>query len=166
MPVAVPQDMLVPADVSSSPVLPFIAGLTGAVALTVAHQLGQQVVPDAPRMDVVGMRAMARVRERAGASVPDRDTLYTQTLAGDIASNAIYYSLVGVGAHEGRWTRGAALGLAAGVGALVLPRPMGLGDPPHSDSRRNQVLTVAWYTLGGLAAASMLGLLQPRDRRR
>lgn len=139
-----------------------IAGLAGALALTTVHQLGQHWVDVAPRMDVVGMRALAGMRERAGMGVPDRETLYRQTLAGDIASNALYYSLVGVGGRDGRWWRGAALGAMAGVGALLLPRPLGLGDPPHSESHTNQVLTVAWYTVGGLATAAMLGLLDRR----
>jgi len=138
-----------------------IAGIAGAVALTAVHQLGQRIFPDAPRMDIVGMRALASIRAGAGMSVPDRDTLYRQTLAGDLASNAAYYSLVGIGPHDRRWARGAALGVAAGLGAVALPQPLGLGRPPHSDSPRNQILTVAWYTLGGLTAAAMLGLLRP-----
>lgn len=151
---------------SSSAVESLLAGVTGALALTAVHQAGQRFFPDAPRMDVLGMRAMAGLRRQAGAPVPDRDTLYRQTLVGDVVSNAIYYSLVGLGARHGRWTRGAALGLAAGVGALLLPRPLGLGAPPHSESGRNQVLTVAWYTAGGLAAAAMLGLVVPAGTRR
>lgn len=146
-------------DADTSTVDRLIAGLTGAVALTVVHQVGQRVFADAPRMDILGMRAMASLREGVGLAVPDRDTLYRQTLAGDLASNALYYSAVGLGGRDGRWLRGAGLGVVAGVGALLLPRPMGLGDPPHVDSPRNQVLTVAWYTLGGLAAAAMLGLI-------
>lgn len=138
-----------------------IAGIAGAVTLTAVHQVAQRLYDGAPRMDVVGMRAMKALRQRAAVPVPGRDTLYRQTLAGDLVSNALYYSLVGVGSAETRWARGAALGLAAGFGALVLPRPMGLGDPPHSERTANQVLTVAWYTVGGFAAAAMLGLLVP-----
>jgi hypothetical protein len=137
------------------------AGIAGAVALTVVHQLGQRVFPDAPRMDVVGMRAMSRLRTAAGAAVPDRDTLFGQTLAGDLAANAAYYSLVDAGPRDGRWWRGAALGIGAGVGALTLPSRLGLGEPPHSRELRNQVLTVAWYTIGGLVAAATLDHLDP-----
>ena len=52
------------------------------------------------------------------------------------------------------FTRGIAMGLAAGAGALVLPRRLGLGDAPKSDHLPNQIMTVAWYLVGGLAAAS------------
>jgi hypothetical protein len=52
------------------------------------------------------------------------------------------------------WPRAVALGLAAGIGALVLPRRLGLGDPPRSFRPANQVMTVAWYLLGALATAA------------
>jgi hypothetical protein len=41
----------------------------------------------------------------------------------------------------------------AGVGPLVLPRPIGLGDPPHAEDCATQAMTVAWYERGGLTAA-------------
>jgi hypothetical protein len=138
-----------------------VAGLAGAAALTTVHQLAQRVVADAPRMDVLGMRAMVRMRQGLGADVPDHETLFRQTLAGDLASNTLYYSLVGAGGRRHRWARGAALGMAAGLGALALPRRLGIGDPPHVESIRNRVLTVAWYTLGGLAPAATLNVLDP-----
>jgi predicted nicotinamide N-methyase len=113
------------------------------------------VTNSAPRMDVVGMRAIARGTKAAetasavGAHIPEpgNPALYRMALAGDLVFNSAYYSLATT------WTRGAALGLLAGVGALVLPKKMGLGDPPKSDLLSNQLMTVAWYTIGGLAAA-------------
>ncbi|MBA2353716.1 MAG: hypothetical protein H0V80_03500 [Acidobacteria bacterium] len=140
-----------------------IAGAAGAVALTTVHQLGCRAFADAPRMDVLGMRAMVRLRRAAGIEVPDHATLYRQTLAGDLLSNAAYYSLVGIGSREGRWARGAALGVAAGIGALVLPRRLGLGDPPASGSVRNRWLTIAWYAIGGLTTAAVLQALDGPD---
>jgi hypothetical protein len=52
------------------------------------------------------------------------------------------------------WTRAIAMGLGAGACALVLPRRIGLGDAPKSDHIPNQIMTVAWYLVGGLAAAA------------
>ena len=96
----------------------------------------------APRMDVVGMRMLARDKETVGTPA-----LNNLALAGDLVFNSAYYSMATT------WMRGAALGIVAGVGALVLPRKLGLGDPPKSELLSNQVMTVAWYVLGGLAAA-------------
>ena len=132
----------------------FAAGACGAVALTAVHQLARRVTSDAPRMDVLGERAIARGLRAAGSDVPPEPQLHRWALAGDLLANSAYYSLVACGRDAHVWRRGVALGLGAGAGALLLPRRMGLGDPPNSDHLANQVMTVAWYLIGGLAAAA------------
>jgi hypothetical protein len=57
------------------------------------------------------------------------------------------------------------LGLAAGGGALFLPERMGLGVPPKSELLSNQVMTVAWYLVGGLTAAATAQWLSARRER-
>src|SRR3954465_9012651 len=126
-----------------------LSGIVGAVALTATHQLARQLTPDAPRMDVLGVRALTRGAHMADLPVPGRSALQRAALAGDLVFNSAYYSLAT------SWTRGIALGLAAGVGALVVPQRIGLGDPPRSERLSNRVMTVAWYVAGGLAAAAM-----------
>ena len=130
-----------------------ISGMAGAAALTAVHQAARLVTDSAPRMDVVGMRAIARGRDAAGSpaalagATQQNPALHNMALAGDLVFNSAYYSMATT------WTRGAALGLIAGIGALVLPQKLGLGDPPKSELLSNQVMTVAWYVIGGLAAA-------------
>lgn len=131
-----------------------VSGMAGAVTLTAVHQAAKMMSDTAPQMDVLGMRAIARATGTSGAADESADVdternrgLYKYALAGDMLANSAYYSMATT------WTRGAALGLAAGIGALVLPRHLGLGDPPNSDLLSNKIMTVAWYTLGGLAAA-------------
>jgi hypothetical protein len=131
------------------------AGVCGAVALTAVHQLARRVSDDAPRMDVLGERAIARTVHAAGGTLPMPRTLHRWALAGDLVANSAYYSLVACGRDAHLWTRGVAMGLAAGAGALVLPRRIGLGDPPRSQHIPNQIMTVAWYVIGGLAAAAV-----------
>jgi hypothetical protein len=130
------------------------AGSIGAVALTAVHQAARAISPDAPRMDVVGSRAIEKTIAAAGGTVPPRPTVERMALAGDLLCNSAYYSLIPCGRPAHVWRRAVALGLAAGVGALVLPRRLGLGDPPHSDRPSNQVMTVGWYLLGALATAA------------
>lgn len=137
------------------------AGVFGAVALTAVHQLARRVRNDAPRMDVLGERAIARTLEAVGTAPPPEPALHRWALAGDLVANSIYYSLVVCGREPHVWRRGVALGLAGGAGALVLPRPLGLGDPPSSDRIANQIMTVAWYVVGGLAAALAGARLRP-----
>jgi hypothetical protein len=131
-----------------------LAGACGAVALTAVHQLARRLSDDAPRMDVLGERAIARTVRAAGGTLPMQPTLHRWALAGDLLANSAYYSLVACGRDANMWTRGVAMGLAAGAGALVLPRRIGLGDPPRSHHIPNQLMTIAWYLIGGLAAAA------------
>ena len=136
-----------------------LCGVAGATALTAVHQFAQRVTNDAPRMDLVGMRALASGLRGVGMRPPRPDRLYGMTLVGDLVSNSLYYSLVSVGRRPNVWARGAALGFAAGLGALLLPKRMGLGDPPRSASIANQIMTVAWYVVGGLSAAATAACL-------
>ena len=140
-----------------------LAGLAGAVALTTVPQVARAVTDDAPRMDVVGVRAIARGLRASGSDPGSAEALYPIALAGDIACNSAYYTLVAAGRRPNVWLRGTALGLAAGVGALLLPRRMGLGDPPRSHRVANQIMTVAWYLIGGLAAAATAECLRDRE---
>jgi hypothetical protein len=126
-----------------------LSGVAGAVTLTSVHEVARRITDTAPRMDVLGMRAIARATgSNPGGDGDARPGLHNAALAGDLVANSAYYSLATT------WTRGTVLGLLAGVGALALPRRMGLGDPPKSDMVSNQVMTVAWYLMGGLAAAA------------
>lgn len=128
------------------------SGLAGALLLNVVHETVRRIRPhDAPRMDVLGGRALRKLLAKAEAPQPAPDELYYLTMAGDILSNSLYFSLVGQG--QSAWWRGAALGLAAGVGGVVLPGPLGLGEAPSNRTAQTKAMTVAWYLLGGLAAA-------------
>ncbi|MFL6230884.1 MAG: hypothetical protein ACJ741_19080 [Pyrinomonadaceae bacterium] len=136
------------------------SGLVGAVALTAIHETARRFLTDAPRMDVLGMRAVAKSLRAFDQEAPV--PLHEITLAGDILSNSLYYSLVAVGDARTAMLRGAALGAAAGVGAVLLPEPLGLGAQP-SRSAATQAMTVAWYLAGGLAAGAAYQLLGEAD---
>lgn len=129
-------------------------GLAGAVALTLVHETMRRFVPNAPRMDVLGMRSIEKLMTKADAEPPqDKDELHTWALAGDVVSNSLYYSLAGTGSNA--WWRGAALGAAAGLGAVYLPGPLGLGEAPSNRTTQTQLMTVGYYLLGGLVAAAL-----------
>jgi hypothetical protein len=129
-------------------------GLAGACVLTLVHETLRQVVPNAPRMDVLGMRSISKIMEKVGEEPPkDEEQLHTWSLVGDVISNSLYYSLVGSG--KGAWWRGALLGSAAGAGAVLLPGPLGLGEEPSNKTTKTQAMTVGYYLLGGLVAAAV-----------
>jgi hypothetical protein len=137
------------------------AGFAGAVALTILHETVRRVRPqDAPRMDVLGERGLRKILHLADVPQPGEATAYTATMLGDILSNGLYYSLVGSGKHS--LQRGLLLGVAAGIGGVVLPGPMGLGEAPSNRTPQTKAMTVAWYTIGGLVAGTVAQALRKR----
>jgi hypothetical protein len=135
------------------PLIAFASGVTGAVTLTLVHEAARRCLPNAPRMDVLGMRVIAKGMSQLNEQPPNEKDLFKYSLVGDIISNSLYYSLIGTGRKA--WWRGAALGLAAGLGGVLLPGPLGLGEEPSGRTPQTKVMTVAWYLLGGLAAATL-----------
>ncbi|MDQ6763574.1 MAG: hypothetical protein M3015_13220 [Bacteroidota bacterium] len=130
-----------------------LGGFAGALALNLLHETYKRIDSKAPRIDLVGEEALSKIIERTGNVPPKGDRLYTATLAGDIVSNTFYYALIGYGNKESIITRGTLLGLAAGVGALTLTKPLGLSNSPVTRTKRTKALTVAWYIAGGVVAA-------------
>ena len=51
------------------------------------------------------------------------------------------------------------LGLAAGVGGVVLPEYLGLSSAPSARTKATQAMTIGWYTLGGVVAGLVYSLL-------
>lgn len=141
-----------------------IAGAAGALLLNVVHELARKTSKEAPHVNELGEEGLAKLSEAIGVTPPSGGALYASTLAGDFISNSFFYSAVGKGKPTNIWLRGAALGLTAGLGALTLPSKLGLNDKPVNRTALTQVLTVAWYTLGGLAAAGVADLLQGRNK--
>lgn len=131
------------------------AGLVGALALTGAHQVGRHFSKNAPRMDVLGERALVRLFEAAGLRAPRGRTRTLATFAGDVLSNAGFYAALLAGRPRHPWLREILGGAAAGLGALALPPLLGLGRAPRATRRSNRLMTVAWYLLGGLASAAV-----------
>ena len=126
------------------------SGVAGALALTLIHETGRRALARAPRMDEVAMRGL---RKLLPGKQRDPVRLHKLALAGDLVSNAVYYSAIAAPTRKATWTRAAALGTAAGFCALRLPERIGLGVPPNAEHRANQFMTVGWYLAGALAAA-------------
>lgn len=141
----------------------FIGGIVGAAALNIIHQTVAKVDPDAPRVDLVGEEALSKGLRQAGISPPAGNTLFTATLAADLLSNAAYFSLAGLARKKHVLGTGTAIGLAAGIGALTLTEPLGLNDAPVTRTPKTKILTVAWYTIGGLVAGAVIYQLRKRS---
>ncbi len=129
------------------------SGFAGAATVTVLNEVVRRLAPEsAPRMEILGMRAAKAGFEAADMEVPPRRALMPITFAAEAVSNTAYYSLVGFARPENALAAGTALGLAAGIGAVTLPGPLGLGERPSARSAQTKLLTVAWYLAGGIVA--------------
>jgi hypothetical protein len=138
----------------------FLGGIAGAAVLNILHESIRRIDHFAPRVELVGEEALTRLTKAAGATPLTGNARYGATLAGDLLSNALYYALIGLGPNKYLLHRGAAYGLAAGVGALTLTKPLGLSDAPVKRTPRTQVMTVGYYLIGGLVTAGVIGALK------
>ncbi|MBE8719597.1 hypothetical protein [Sphingobacterium pedocola] len=141
-----------------------IAGTAGALVLNIIHEVARKCIKQAPHMNEVGEEALVKSIKFIGGEPPKGYTLYTSTLVGDFIGNALYYSAVGKGEPKSIWLRGIGLGITAGIGAVTLPDKLGLNDGPVNRSPVTQLLTVAWYTLGGVVTSGVAQALQRKIR--
>lgn len=139
-------------------------GLAGAATITLLHESIKRVVPEAPRMDRLGMQAISKGLKKAGKKVPREDALFTVAMVGDIVSNAIFYSAAGIGKEKNIWKRSAALGLAAGLGAVLLPEPLGLNSMHSSRTVTTKIMTVGLYVTGALVTTAVIKLLNKKKQ--
>ncbi|WP_207896518.1 hypothetical protein [Flaviaesturariibacter flavus] len=138
-----------------------LGGLAGSALLTATHETLRRTVPKAPRMDLLGMEAIRKLLAKGHPNQPGTARLFWITMAGDLLTNALYYSLGGVKAKH-PVVRGTILGIAAGIGGVLLPQPLGLNEQHSMRTAATALMTIGIYTLGGLAAGLVLRLLQKK----
>jgi hypothetical protein len=140
-----------------------IGGLGGAIALNLLHESLKKKDKNMPRVDLLGEEALQKSLNYFGMSITNEDTLYKATLAGDVISNALYYSTIGGGGTQNVFPRAIAYGLAAGVGAITLPEPLGLDDEPVTKSNKTKALTVGYYLAGALVTACIIKAISQKE---
>lgn len=141
-------------------------GLAGAVAVTLIHESVRRLVPQAPRMDLLGMNAISKGLNAAGLPKPKEQTLFTWALVGDLASNALYYSMAGIGKEKNVWLKSSLLGLAAGIGAVALPGPLGLEKRHSNRTLTTQLMTIGLYVAGSMVTAGIIKFLAGKSEER
>jgi hypothetical protein len=131
-------------------------GMAGSVVLTALHETIRKTVPGAPRMDLMGVQALAKLLHKSGIPLPDAHRLYAYVLGGDLAGNAAYYGLAGIGNKKSAPLKGAVLGALAGLGAIGLPKPLGLSPAFSTRKPLTVLLTLGIYFAGGIAAGLVM----------
>ncbi len=132
------------------------SGLIGALAVSAVHETIRRILPKAPRMDKLGMQAISILLERAGHKRPSERELYFIAMAGDIISNGLYYSIANSDDKKKTIIKGAALGAAAGFGAVLLPGPLGLKEEYSNKSVQTKALTFSLYLFGGILTSVLI----------
>lgn len=131
----------------------FGSGLVGTVTVAGLHQVSRHLLRDAPRMDVWGERVIVETFRRIGRP-PPQNTRMLSWMLGNIGSDTLLYAAVGLGNPKRPVLRGGLIGAAMGVGALVLPKLLGITDRDVARTTRTRVLTVGMYLIAGLAAGA------------
>lgn len=138
-------------------------GLAGALTVNLLNETYRHIDKDAPQIQLTGEEALTKLLKAAKLPLPStQKELYWYTLAGDILSNTLYYSLVGFGGKKHLLRRSLFLGVAGGLGTVYLPGKMGLKKSPTNRTTETKVLSVLWYTLGGLATAAAAQVLRKK----
>ncbi|WP_316825974.1 hypothetical protein [Pedobacter miscanthi] len=136
-----------------------IAGLGGAIVLNILHESLKNSGKDMPHIDELGEEALQKSLAHFDSQIENKQTLYLTTLAGDLAGNAVYYSLIG-GRNSLIWPKAVIFGLSAGIGAVRLPKPMGL-DPKHTAGNDTKAaMTITYYLIGALVTGAILKSLK------
>jgi len=121
-----------------------LAGLGGAIALNLLHEIIRNNFDNVPEVNKVGEEALNKGLEKVDLKITDKDQLYAATLAGDVISNGVYYATTSTSNFN------IVSGLAAGIGAVVLPKNMGLDDSPVAGTTQKKLMTVGYYLFGAV----------------
>ncbi|MET0223117.1 MAG: hypothetical protein ABW346_01910 [Terrimicrobium sp.] len=129
------------------------SGLVGATSVAALNYLAARYLPGAPRLDVLGLQLTTTAFKKLGIHPPGGLPAKVLALLGSLASNSMFYGLVGLGAPKTAWLRGGALGLAMGLGVLTLSPAFGVGKRETGRTPTTKAGTLIWYILGGILAA-------------
>jgi hypothetical protein len=141
-------------------------GLAGAATIAALHEGFRRVTPNAPRMDLLDMEALKKILQAIHAKVPAKSELLKWTVTGEACCNVLYYSLPGLGKRKSVWLTSTLLGLAAGITAVVLPKPLGLPEAYSNRTTQTKVMTIGLYLIGGLVAAAVSELVDDAGHNR
>lgn len=136
-----------------------ISGLIGTGTAALLHRGAREIYPEAPRVDILGIRVWSKILRKADIDRPSRKGLYWITLADTVVSGSLYYGLVGAGSRRGSWARGAMLGTASGLAGVALPPVLKTPSEPTTLTKDTQIMTIALGLIGGLAAAAAYNIL-------
>lgn len=120
-----------------------IAGFAGAIALNILHETIRKNFKNVPHINEVGEEALLKISDYASINIEGETNLYATTLVGDIVSNGLYYATTAT-------EKDLASGLMAGIGAVALPKKLGLNDEPIAENFQKKAMTIGYYVFGAI----------------
>ena len=123
------------------------SGIAGSVLMTILHESINRMTSDAPRLDLMGEEVLHKMNPDIKMNT---DKAYLGSLAGELASNSLFYSFIGSGKNA--WMKGLLLGAGAGFAAVVLPKYLGLNEEYSNRSPKTRAITIGLYAVAGLAS--------------
>jgi hypothetical protein len=141
-----------------------LAGVAGAVAVNVVHELtryaagGNPSSDRVPRLDRLGQDGVVLAATSLGLTPPRRGMpRYAAAMAGDLAINAGLYALT-AGLTKSPLVGGTVAALAAGVSGLLTPKLIGL-ERHTGTTAKAKAMTFADYAIGGVVTGLVLAVL-------
>lgn len=135
-----------------------IAGFAGAITLNLLHEFMKNNFEEAPEFNEIGEEAIDKSLDKINLKVKDHDKLYNATVAGDILTNGLYFAFT-------PFKMNSIIGALGGLGAIVLPKKLGLDNTPIAGTDKKRMMTVGYYIAGALVAGSVYNLLNCKKKR-
>ncbi|KFC20334.1 hypothetical protein [Chryseobacterium sp. FH1] len=120
-----------------------LAGFGGAIALNILHETIRKNFDNVPHINELGEEALLKLTDNTSIDISGENSLYAATLAGDIISNGLYYASTAT-------NHNISSGLLMGIGAVALPKHIGLNDKPVAENFKKKAMTVGYYLFGAL----------------
>lgn len=130
-------------------------GLAGALAVTLLNEVVKRYDPEAPRLDLLGMSAISKGFNQTDGQIPNPKDQYKYSLIADLIGNTLFFAMAGKGSGRKSLSKGGLLGLTAGLGAVLTPKHLGLDASQTNKTTKTQLMTVAYYLIGGIVAGAV-----------
>jgi hypothetical protein len=139
-----------------------LGGLAGSIVVNLLAEGIRKNFRLTPRLDRYGKQGLDRVTEAAGIGrLPQRPRYWT-ALAGDLVINTLVFALSGAGSKKRTLPQGLALGAAMAGAMMLAAKPAGIDPETTGENKKEKSMTVAYYIIGGLAAAGLIRWMEGR----
>lgn len=136
-------------------------GLTGATTIAVLTDTLKRMNGHSTHLNLFDRKQLRKRFKKTGSKKPLQATKQYTRLAGDLLASTTFFGLSSLGKKKNTLLRGAALGMAAGLGSVLLTgdsknSEQGNGKRLEDDALLTKVLEVSLYTIGGMIAGKVI----------